>query len=102
MASGDAKADREVEDEILARLDRGEIEAWCIAIVTAEIEIDGVTFKGRATMGGCSYETEAQLRQSCFEEYGMKEEALADLKATLIQEAKRAAIAAKALKEIGS
>lgn len=58
MASGDDAADRECEDEIIARLDRGEVEAWCAVVVKA-------TWKGysaTASIGACtldrSYTTE--------------------------------------------
>lgn len=98
MASGDDAADRELEDEILARLDRGDDVAWCMAVVTATLEIDGETFKGTASLGACSYETEAQLRNECFEHYDLTSEALADLKATITATVTRGATAAKALK----
>lgn len=51
MASGDDDLDREVEDEILAKLDRGNLWAWCAVKVTASF--DG--FTGHDYLGGCSY-----------------------------------------------
>lgn len=41
MASGDSEVDRETETWIRDQLDRGNIAAWCVAIVRAWIEIDG-------------------------------------------------------------
>ena len=60
LASGDAEADREAEDEILARLDRGDVWAW--AAVTVIAEQDG--FEGHDSLGGCSYASEADFKRS--------------------------------------
>ena len=58
LASGDDAADREYEDEILARLDAGDVWAW--AAVTVIAEVDG--FEGRDRLGCCSYASEAHFR----------------------------------------
>ena len=58
MASGDAAADRECEDEIIARLDNGDTWAWACVTVVAKCE----GFEGRATLGACSYQDEADFR----------------------------------------
>lgn len=51
LASGDDTADRECEDEILARLANGDIWAW--AVVRCEASFDD--FTGEDYLGGCSY-----------------------------------------------
>lgn len=51
MASGDDDFDRECEQEIATRLDRGEVEAWCILTVRATWG----NYTGIATLGGCSF-----------------------------------------------
>jgi hypothetical protein len=79
LASGDAVLDRETEDKIIARLDRGDVIAWCCAVVMVRVEVGGDTFTGTATLGCCSYETDAELRRDCMEHYDLKSEALADL-----------------------
>ncbi len=78
LCSDDPAYDKQVEDEILAHLDRGDIQHWCIVTVTAEIE----GFRGHASIGGCSYDTEKEAK-ACAEEYGLHEEAFADLKKVL-------------------
>lgn len=97
MASGDDAADREVENEILARLDRGDLCAWCCGKVEASIEFNGQTFKGVAYLGCCSYATDAECEKSLIEDYCLDDEARADLIATLESAIKKGEIAAKAL-----
>jgi hypothetical protein len=79
MASGDDAADAACEEWILSRLQAGEVIAWCCAIVEVKLEIGGETFTGRAHLGACSYENEADMRRDCFEAYDLKDEALQDL-----------------------
>lgn len=55
MASGDDQADRDLENEIIERLDRGDLWAWCYVKVTASVTMDGHTFTGSNAIGGCSY-----------------------------------------------
>ena len=59
MASGDDALDREVEQEILQRLNQGDIWAW--AAVT--VEASWKSFRGIATLGCCSYESEEEFCQ---------------------------------------
>jgi hypothetical protein len=81
MSSGDAEADRECEDEILARLDRGNLCAWCLVKVTATWkDWEGVTY-----LGCCSYDTEADIRAEWFEI--LKKDALRDLNGSLARQA---------------
>jgi hypothetical protein len=60
MASGDAAVDKEVEDEILQRLDNGDVWAWAHVTVVAEIE----GFTGEAHLGACSYKDEEDFKSS--------------------------------------
>jgi hypothetical protein len=77
-ASGDDAADKAVEDEILARLDRGDVWAW--AIVHVKASFNG--FEGHAILGGCGYADKDDFMASDY--YGDKqEEALADLQHVL-------------------
>ena len=73
--SGDAALDKQVEDEIIARLDNGDVWAWCYIVVTASC----AGFTGRDTLGGCCYRDEADFKQSGGYYKQMQEEARADL-----------------------
>lgn len=78
MASGDDLADKEVEDHIIARLNQGDVGAWCCIKVTAKWE----EFEGFATLGGVSLsEKESSDKQAkeIAEDHGMHDEALDDL-----------------------
>jgi len=75
LASGDDEEDKKLEDEILRRLDRGDVWAWASVCVIAECE----GFIGRDYLGGCCYEDEADFCQDGGYYPQMKEEALADL-----------------------
>lgn len=79
LASGNDDLDRETEDEILARLDRGDIWAWCLVIVTADWE----AFRGEATLGCCCYEDEADFKKGGYWE-DLQKEALSDLNAQVV------------------
>ena len=78
MSTDDNEADKAAEDEILERLKRDDIYAWCMIRVTAKWE----EFEGFATLGCCSYseneDGEAQAKIAA-EEHGMFDEALDDL-----------------------
>ena len=74
MASGDDAADKECEDEILSRLERGDLWAWaCVEVI-----VQWQDFKGRAVLGCCSYESEAAFREDAYFT-DMQTEALEDL-----------------------
>lgn len=62
MASGDPKADKRCEDEILRRLDNGDVWAWAYVTVRASVTVDGTEFWGAAGLGGCSYQDEKEFR----------------------------------------
>lgn len=74
LASGNAAMDRETEDEIIARLNRGDVWAWACVIVEAHYR----GLKGLTSMGACSYEDEADFRADGYFA-DMCEEALDDL-----------------------
>lgn len=75
MASGDKAADKEVEDEILRRLDMGDKWAWCIVIMTARFG----PFIGRESLGGCSYKDLEDFKRGGYYE-DMRQRALDDLR----------------------
>lgn len=52
IATDDDALDREYEDAIIARLDSGDLWAWCTVKVTAQFE----GFEGVAYLGGCCYD----------------------------------------------
>ncbi len=60
MASGDDALDKKVEDEIIARLERGDVWAW--AAVTVEARWQG--FVGRDHLGACCYRDERDFKHS--------------------------------------
>lgn len=62
MASGDDEADREVEDDILRRLESGEEWAWCTVRVVATYE----GFEGDDYLGCCSYTSEEDFRADAY------------------------------------
>lgn len=68
-------ADRAAEDEILSRLDQGDVWAWAIVSVHASLG----TLQGIASLGGCSYADEAEFR-ACGEVADLEAEALDDLR----------------------
>lgn len=97
MASGDDAADKAAENEVLARLERGDIYAWFVAHVIAEVEVDGETYKGDAYLGGCSYADEKNFTQDGGYYDDMKKDAFNDLIATLRSRVKAGELAARAL-----
>jgi len=60
LASGDDAEDKACEDEILARLERGDSWAWCMVKVSARFD----EFEGVSYLGCCSYRDEKEFRQS--------------------------------------
>lgn len=79
FASGDDAADKEDEDRIIRRLNRGDVWAWCMVTVTAQVEFDGVVYEGTDHLGGCSYEGEEEFKRDGYYE-DMCASALDDLK----------------------
>jgi hypothetical protein len=79
MATEDHEADKAYEDEIIARLKHGDTWAWCIVKVTASVCHEGETFTGVAILGGCSYSSEDDFKQSGGYFDDMKQEAFENL-----------------------
>lgn len=76
IASGDDEEDRRVENEILARLDRGDIWAWCVAgVFVSHPSKPDVT--GFASLGCCNYESAEDFKRSGYYD-DLAREALAD------------------------
>lgn len=94
-ASGDDEADRRDEDAVIARLDRGDMLAWCIVEVTASLHRGGVSFKGVSRLGGCSYSSEEEFKGDAYFD-DMKREAI-ELLARDMEEAVRRGKIAQAL-----
>lgn len=88
LASGDDKQDKEAEDEIIARLESGDVWAWACVTVTAKWK----NFEGFDTLGCCSYTDEADFKEGDYYQ-DMKVSALKELN-------KNIAACAKTLEEI--
>ena len=64
MDSGDAEFDRQVEDEILSKLESGNEWAWCVVRVVARITLpNGTTLEGEDFLGGCSYDSREDFEE---------------------------------------
>jgi hypothetical protein len=75
----DTKEENEAaENAILERLERGDLEAWCCIKVTATVG----DFEGVAYLGCCTLDNKYGP-EDCAHEYGLKDEALEDLKSNL-------------------
>lgn len=61
VATGDEVADRNIEREAMERLERGDVWVWFMAMCEASITVDGETFVGRSSLGGCSYRDRADF-----------------------------------------
>ncbi len=59
MASDDADYDKEVEDELIKRLESGDEFAWCLVKVTATIE--GISLEGTDYLGCVSVKNSEEL-----------------------------------------
>lgn len=59
MATEDPEQDKRDEDEIIARLNRGDDWAWCLVIVKGYWQ----TFSASSALGGCSYANEADFKR---------------------------------------
>lgn len=64
FSSGDDEADTALEDEIIARLNRDDIWAWCCVKVVATLWIEDTQYRGEsAFICGCSYKNEREFRE---------------------------------------
>ena len=103
MASGDDVLDRATEDRILADLYRGNEYAWAFVELRALVKDSyGYSYQGIATLGACSYNSDTELRKDLLtnDSYGLKADALADLKMNLLNIVATGERAALALKEL--
>lgn len=75
VCSGDPDLDKEYEDEILRRLDDGDVWAW--ADVAVRVSYKG--FAGEDYLGCCSYEDEADFTANSGYFGDMKANAFADM-----------------------
>jgi len=55
IASGDDAYDKTIEDDLMYRLENGDIWAWFNATAIVEISVNGVKFQGLEFLGACSY-----------------------------------------------
>lgn len=99
-ASGDPALDKAVEDEIIARLERGEQWAWCCVEMTASVTVGGYTFTGADFLGACSYRDEADFASETDYHLDMMNVSRGELKERLAEEVKRGEAAALALKAL--
>lgn len=76
IASGDAEADKQVEDQICKELEAGNLWAWCDVTVTATVP--GIDLKGTATLGACSYKDQRAFEEDAYYQ-DLKNEAKQDL-----------------------
>lgn len=73
--TGDDERDGEIEDEILSRLDAGDVWAWCQ--ITVRVTWGG--YRGEAYLGGCSYRDEQDFVDQGYYYPDMVDEALETL-----------------------
>lgn len=64
LDSGDPAVDKEVEDEILARLERHDVWAWCtVKIIVSFCLVDDIpTLQNTQYLGCCSYKDEDEFQ----------------------------------------
>lgn len=81
LASGDDAEDKRVEDEIIERLQDGDIWAWCCVEVRAVWRPEGVNFhvEGSDFLGACSYRDEQDFREDSLYFEDMVEQAVEDV-----------------------
>ena len=81
MASGDDALDKEVEDEIIRRLDSGDPWAWAVVTVNCEwtSPVTKITYKGFTTLCGCNYKDEKDFIKAGDYYEQMKQEAFEDM-----------------------
>lgn len=79
IVSGDDAEDKKVEDQILDRLNHGDVWAWASVKVSASWN----GFEGTDYLGACSYANETDFKQPGGYYDDMKAAALQDLKVLL-------------------
>lgn len=79
LVSGDDAYDKRVEDEIISRIESGDVWAWALVKCTASWNgLEGIDY-----LGGCSYADETDFKQAGGYYDDMKAQALEDLKRTI-------------------
>lgn len=86
IASDDEELDRIVEDEVIDRLERGDVWAWALVKVTATWEDEGVVHEASDYLGACSFWDESDFKAVYYED--MKAQALANLNADIAAHAR--------------
>lgn len=99
MASGDDAVDREVEDDILAKL-ASTVWAWCVVRVVCRYDFGGSTFEGDDYLGACSYEDEAAFVKPGDYWDDMKAAAYEAMRAAMVDAIANGEVAQKALRNI--
>ena len=98
MASGDAAADRDAEQDVRARLEAGDETAWCGVCVKATWSCaEGVEYIGTAALWGCSLSPD-YTAEIVAKEHDLNSEALSDLQARVDTDLARCASIARKLK----
>lgn len=97
IASGDSAVDTQCEDEVLARLAKGDQWAWCCVIISATVG----EFTGMASLGGCSYINEEDFKKDGYYET-LVDDAILDLRDVLITAADRGLAATRTLDAMSS
>lgn len=78
FATDEPDLDKQQADEILERLNRGDVEAYCGVIVTATWAHDGVEYTGQDSIWGNTLSDE-WTAETVAQEHGMRDNALDDL-----------------------
>lgn len=76
--SDEPEKDEKLRKELNRRRNNGDLWAWCTVVVTAKWK----EWKGVDSLGGCSYENEADFRQDGYFD-DMKDRALEELNKSL-------------------
>lgn len=84
FATDEEDLDRQLEEEIIERLRRGDDWAWCVVIVTATWN----DFSATDALGACCYENEADFKRGGYYEQ-MCDQALAALNTEIVEIAKK-------------
>jgi hypothetical protein len=97
FATDEPDLDRQTADEIIRRLNNGEVEAWCGVVVKAAWEFDGQRYEGVDSLWHCSLD-DSYTAEVVAEHHDMREQALDDLNRALEQECKRGSRLARKLR----
>jgi hypothetical protein len=99
LASGADAADKAAEDEIIARLEAGDVWAWAQVTVRAELTLNEQTYHGYDYLGACSYADEDDFKAGVYYP-DMEGAAYMDLVRNLRELAHRGVLAEQALEQL--